>query len=108
MFKMEKNFYFANETIETLELPFFEHIEELRQRIFLVLTIILLLTCISFIEVKNLVEILELPISNVKFFQLRLKKIKISTRKKKCQYCQSRVNHEAIVCRYCQRDIKDI
>jgi sec-independent protein translocase protein TatC len=79
MFKMKKNFYFANETIGTLELPFFEHIEELRQRIFLILTIILLLTCISFIEVKNLVEILELPISNVKFFQLSPGEYFIST-----------------------------
>jgi hypothetical protein len=38
------NFNFTNKTV-TLELPFSEHIEELRQRIFLVFGIILLLTC---------------------------------------------------------------
>jgi hypothetical protein len=31
------NFNFTNKTIVTLELPFSEHIEELRQRIFLCL-----------------------------------------------------------------------
>jgi sec-independent protein translocase protein TatC len=53
-----------------LELPFSDHIEELRQRVFLVVGIILLLTCGAFIEVKSVVKILELPINNVKFFQL--------------------------------------
>ena len=57
-----------NETV-TLELPFSEHIEELRQRIFHIFWVILLLTCVAFFEVKFLVKILELPISNVKFFQ---------------------------------------
>ena len=64
------NFNFTNNITVTLELPFSEHIEELRQRIFLLFWIILLLTCVAFIEVKSLVKILELPISNVKFFQL--------------------------------------
>jgi len=58
-----------NETV-TLELPFSEHLEELRQRIFHTFWIILLLTCIAFFEVKLLVKILELPVNNVKFFQL--------------------------------------
>jgi hypothetical protein len=57
----------TNKTIVTLELPFSEHIEELRQRIFLVFGIILL-TCVAFIDIKDLVKILELPVSNVKFF----------------------------------------
>ena len=73
------NFNFTNNTIVTLELPFSEHIEELRQRIFLLFWIILLLTCISFIEVKSLVKILELPINNVKFFQLSPGEYFIST-----------------------------
>jgi sec-independent protein translocase protein TatC len=73
------NFNFTNNTSITLELPFSEHIEELRQRIFLVLGIILLLTCIAFTEVKNLVKILELPISNVKFFQVAPGEYFIST-----------------------------
>ena len=52
------NFNFTNNTIVTLELPFSEHIEELRQRIFLLFGIILLLTCVAFIEVKSIVKIL--------------------------------------------------
>jgi sec-independent protein translocase protein TatC len=73
------NFNFTNNTNVTLELPFSEHIEELRQRIFLLFWIILLLTSVSFIEVKSLVKILELPISNVKFFQISPGEYFIST-----------------------------
>jgi sec-independent protein translocase protein TatC len=73
------NFNFTNNTIGTLELPFSEHIEELRQRIFLLFGIILLLTCVAFIEVKELVKILELPVSNVKFFQVAPGEYFIST-----------------------------
>jgi sec-independent protein translocase protein TatC len=73
------NFNFTNNTAITLELPFSEHIEELRQRIFIVFWIILLLTCAAFIEVKSLVKILELPISNVKFFQVAPGEYFIST-----------------------------
>jgi sec-independent protein translocase protein TatC len=63
------NFNFTNNTIITLELPFSEHIEELRQRLFLLFSIILVLSSLAFFEVKIIVKILELPISNVKFFQ---------------------------------------
>ena len=73
------NFNFINNTTVTLELPFSEHIEELRQRIFLLFWIILLLTCVAFIEVKDLVKILELPIQNVKFFQISPGEYFIST-----------------------------
>jgi len=73
------NFNFTSNSIITLELPFSEHIEELRQRLFLVFGIILLLTCLAFIEVKSLVKILELPISNVKFFQISPGEYFIST-----------------------------
>jgi sec-independent protein translocase protein TatC len=73
------NFNFTKNTAITLELPFSEHIEELRQRIFIVFWIILLLTCIAFIEVKSLVKILELPINNVKFFQVAPGEYFIST-----------------------------
>jgi sec-independent protein translocase protein TatC len=73
------NFNFTNKTIVTLELPFSEHIEELRQRIFVVFGIILLLTCVAFIDIKDLVKILELPVSNVKFFQLAPGEYFIST-----------------------------
>jgi sec-independent protein translocase protein TatC len=73
------NFNFTNNTIITLELPFSEHIEELRQRIFILFGIILLLTCVAFFEVKILVKILEYPVNNVKFFQLSPGEYFIST-----------------------------
>ncbi len=73
------NFNFTNNTLVTLELPFSEHIEELRQRIFLLFWIVLLLTSVAFIEVKSLVKILELPINNVKFFQVAPGEYFIST-----------------------------
>jgi sec-independent protein translocase protein TatC len=73
------NFNFTTNTPEILELPFSEHFEELRQRIFLLFWIILLLTFISFIEVKNIVYILELPVNNVKFFQIAPGEYFIST-----------------------------
>merc|ERR1711897_5526 len=59
----------TNNSVVTLELPFSEHVEELRQRIFLIVGVILLFTLFAFVEVKSLVKILELPINNVKFFQ---------------------------------------
>merc|ERR1711937_45318 len=73
------NFNFTQNSIITLELPFSEHIEELRQRIFLVFGLIVLLTFFAFIEVKSLVKILELPINNVKFFQISPGEYFIST-----------------------------
>jgi sec-independent protein translocase protein TatC len=73
------NFNFTNNTFITLELPFSEHIEELRERIFHLFWIILLLTCVAFFEVKILVKILEFPINNVKFFQLSPGEYFIST-----------------------------
>nr|YP_009028769.1 Sec-independent protein translocase component TatC [Asterionellopsis glacialis]AGH28318.1 Sec-independent protein translocase component TatC [Asterionellopsis glacialis] len=73
------NFNFTNNTIITLELPFSEHIEELRQRIFHLFWIILLLTCVAFFEVKILVKILEFPVNNVKFFQISPGEYFIST-----------------------------
>lgn len=73
------DFNFVNKNLLTLELPFSEHIEELRQRIFHIAWIILLLMSFSFFEVKSLVQILELPISNVKFFQLSPGEYFIST-----------------------------
>merc|ERR1711897_28805 len=73
------NFNFTNQKTIVLELPFSEHIEESRQRFFLLFWIILVLTGLAFIEVKSLVKILELPISNVKFFQLSPGEYFIST-----------------------------
>ena len=64
------DFNFKNTPSLTLELPFSEHIEELRQRIIHIFWVILVLSLLAFVEVKFLVHILELPVSNVKFFQL--------------------------------------
>merc|ERR1712204_65801 len=64
------DFNFTNNETVILELPFSEHIEELRQRLFHIFWIILFLTCLTFFEVKLIVQILELPVNNVKFFQL--------------------------------------
>lgn len=64
------DFNFKNSETLTLELPFSEHVEELRQRCFHIFWIILFLTTIAFLDVKFLVKILELPVDNVKFFQL--------------------------------------
>ena len=74
-------FNFTNDKFENLELPFPEHIEELRQRIFFLFWIVLFLTSIAFFEVKELVKFLELPITNVKFFQLSPGEYFISTLK---------------------------
>ena len=63
------NFNFRRNEIITLELPFSEHIAELRQRILFIYVAIQCLTIVSFLEVKNIVKILEYPINNVRFFQ---------------------------------------
>ena len=78
------NFNFTNNSVVTLELPFSEHVEELRQRLFLIVGIILLFTGFAFVEVKSLVKILELPINNVKFFQISPGEYFISTAKAHC------------------------
>ncbi len=78
---INSNFNFTENSVVRLELPFSEHVEELRQRIFLVVGIILLFTCFAFVEVKSIVKILELPINDVRFFQLSPGEYFISTRK---------------------------
>ena len=73
------DFYFTENKTLILELPFLEHITELRQRSFHIIWLILLLTILTFFEVKFLVKILELPVNNVKFFQLSPGEYFIST-----------------------------
>jgi len=63
------NFKFGEKTSTLLELPFLEHLTELRERILFLFTGIICLTIISFLEVKDIVKILEYPINNVRFFQ---------------------------------------
>jgi sec-independent protein translocase protein TatC len=62
-----------------LELPFTEHVEELRQRSFHVLGILILVSCVAFIDIKPIVQLLEVPVQNVKFFQLSPGEYFIST-----------------------------
>jgi len=64
------DFNFGKNKDITLELPFSEHVEELRQRIFHIFCTVLVLTCAAFVEVKVLVKLLELPVNDVKFLQL--------------------------------------
>ena len=73
------NFRFTKSTIVSLELPFSEHIDELRQRLFLLFWMILLLTSLAFVEVRTIVKILEYPINDVKFFQISPGEYFIST-----------------------------
>jgi len=75
------DFKFKSNSNIILELPFSEHIEELRQRSFQLFWFILLLTCLAFFEVKGLVKILELPVNDVKFFQASPGEYFISTLK---------------------------
>ena len=72
-------FNFVDDKFKSLELPFPEHIEELRQRVLFLFWIIILLTCLAFVDVKSLVKFLEFPINNVKFFQLSPGEYFIST-----------------------------
>jgi sec-independent protein translocase protein TatC len=53
-----------------MELPFVEHLEELRQRIFQMGVIFLTMILVVFINVKTIVELLEKPVTMIKFIQL--------------------------------------
>lgn len=67
---MESNFHFTAKKFKILELPFTEHIQEIRIRSFSILSIILLLTMICFLEIKTIVQLLESPVEDLKFFQI--------------------------------------
>ena len=62
-----------------MELPFVEHLEELRQRTFQLIVILINITILVFINVKTLVELLEKPVSVIKFIQLSPGEYLIST-----------------------------
>lgn len=59
---------FKNKNLLT-ELFFDEHIEEIRQRGFQSLIIIFSFILVAFLEIKGIVQILEIPVENVRFFQ---------------------------------------
>jgi sec-independent protein translocase protein TatC len=62
-----------------LELPFTEHVEELRQRSSHIFVLIIVSAIIAFLNVKDIVQILELPVTSIKFFQLAPGEYFIST-----------------------------
>lgn len=65
------NFILNNQNEKlNLELPFTEHVEELRQRSLHIVSILALFSLLAFIEIKPIVHLLEIPVDNVKFFQL--------------------------------------
>ena len=67
---MKYNFHFTNKKFKALELPFTEHIQEIRTRVFSLISLALLLTLICFLEIKTIVQLLESPINDLKFFQI--------------------------------------
>jgi sec-independent protein translocase protein TatC len=81
--KLIKNsdFIFRTKLFQTyeMELPFLEHIEELRQRIFQLIIIFISTTIIIFINVRTLVELIEKPVTMIKFIQLSPGEYLIST-----------------------------
>jgi sec-independent protein translocase protein TatC len=73
--KNESNFFFKfRENIENknlkLELPFRIHFDELRQRSLHLIILLTIFSILAFIEIKPIVKVLEIPVSNIKFFQL--------------------------------------
>jgi sec-independent protein translocase protein TatC len=65
-------FKFKSNLIKTkdLDLPFTEHIDELQQRSLQLLIILVSIICLVFIDVKAVVQLLEIPVKDVRFFQL--------------------------------------
>ena len=61
---------FLDELPDDLEMSLFDHLEELRQRIFYSLIAVLIGVAGCFVVVKHIVEILEIPAQGVKFLQL--------------------------------------
>jgi len=53
-----------------LKLPFRIHFDELRQRSFHIFLIFILFSLFLFLNVKSIVQFLEIPVNNIKFFQL--------------------------------------
>ena len=60
----------ADDVLEDVEMSLFDHLEELRQRIFYSLIAIVLGIIGCFVYVKPLVQFLEVPAAGVKFLQL--------------------------------------
>ena len=61
---------YLNELPDEVEMSLFDHLEELRQRIFYALIAVVLGVIVCFIFVKPIVQLLEIPAQGVKFLQL--------------------------------------
>ena len=59
-----------NELPDDVEMSLFDHLEELRQRIFYALIAVVVCVAGCFLEVKPIVRLLEVPAQGVKFLQL--------------------------------------
>lgn len=59
-----------DESPDDVEMSFFDHLEELRQRIFYCLIAVVVCVIGCFIVVKPLVQVLEIPANGIKFLQL--------------------------------------
>ena len=70
-------FYLHKEIAKTknliTELFFDEHIEEIRQRLFQSCFLIIFIMLIAFINIKTIVQIIEVPVTYVKFFEKTIK-----------------------------------
>lgn len=78
-------FYTENNTANTknllTELFFDEHLEEIRQRCFQSLFVVFAIILVTFLDIKPIVKILELPVKDVRFFQAAPGEYFISTLK---------------------------
>jgi len=61
---------YLNELPDDVEMSIFDHLEELRQRIFYALGAVLVGVVVCFIFVNRIVELLEIPAQGAKFLQL--------------------------------------
>ena len=61
---------FLDQLPDEAEMSLFDHLEELRQRIFYALIAVVLSVIGCFIAVKPIVQLLEVPAQGVKFLQL--------------------------------------
>lgn len=61
---------FLNQVPEDVEMSLFDHLEELRMRIFYALLAVIVGVIICFIQVNPIVELLEIPAKGAKFLQL--------------------------------------
>ena len=69
--KTEKdNEAYLDELPDEVEMSLFDHLEELRSRIFYALIAVVLAAIVCFIFVRAIVSILEIPAGDVKFLQL--------------------------------------